>query len=322
VIGVSEPAPGLRLITLPLPFELEHVNVGLVELGEGYLLIDTGMTFAALSPALEQAGVPWREIRTVFATHIHPDHIGSAPLAIEASGAELLMHRAEYEYLNRILEGNTHWIELAFTEGGVPPGCWDAIRNAVGTMRNSLGAIHPDRFVEDGEAIPTALGPAVVVATPGHSPGHLCLYWPDRRLLYSGDHMIETITPNIAWMPGRDMLGEYLESLDRVAALDVELVIASHGRPFGNHRAWIAATRRHHEERCSAILNHLQSGPRTAYELVPVLWDRDFSSFHLYFALFEVLAHLEHMHRRGIIEFEAPSAGARRWYAANPPKPD
>ena len=313
---ISDPAPGLRLITLPLPFELEHVNVGLVELGDGYMLIDTGMTFGPLSAALENTGVRWPEIRIVVATHIHPDHISSAPLIIEASGASLMMHRAEFDYLNRVLEGNTHWIEQAFTQGGVPRSAWDAIRTAVGAMRNSLSAIHPDRFVEDGELIPTALGPAVVVATPGHSPGHICLYWPDRRLLYSGDHMIQAITPNIAWMPGRDMLGEYLHSLEIVGGLDVDLIVASHGEPFGNPREWIAATRQHHDERCTAILNHLDSGSQTAYELVPVLWDRDFSSFHLYFALFEVLAHLEYMHRRRCIGFEMSDGGVRRWFNA------
>lgn len=310
---ISEPAPGVRLITLPLPFELEHVNVGLVKLANGYLLIDTGMTFAPLSAALDEAGVRWPEIKTVLATHIHPDHIASAPQIIEASRAKLLMHRAEFDYLARILEGNTRWIEQAFTEGGVPRTAWDAIRVAVGSMRNALSSIHPDRFVQNGDSIATALGPAIVVETPGHSPGHVCLYWSARRLLYAGDHMIQTITPNIAWMPGRDMLGEYLDSLDRIAALDIDLVVSSHGPPFSNPRDWIVATRQHHEERCAAILSHLASGPRSAYELIPVLWDRDFSSFHLYFALFEVLAHLEYLCRRGRIAFETAD-GARRWF--------
>ena len=153
-----------------------------------------------------------------------------------------------------------------------------------------------------------------MVATPGHSAGHICLYWPNRRLLYAGDHMIELITPNIAWMPGRDMLGEYLESLNTVAALDVDMVISSHGHPFGNHRQWVNQTRQHHQERCEDILRHLTSEPRTATELVPALWDRDFSSFHFYFALFEVLAHLEYMRRRDQVGYDTSPEGARRWF--------
>lgn len=304
MIPVQEPAPGIRLITLPLPFELEHVHVALVQRDDGYLLIDTGMAgaFDALSEALAQLGVEWREIRAVLATHIHPDHIGAAPQVLAASGAELLIHRAEFQYLNSLLDGDTPWVDRAFTDGGVPPECWGAIRTSLQGMRASLPVLQPGRLLEGGEVLGTAFGPATVVATPGHSSGHVCLYWPDRRLLYSGDHLIQTITPNIAWMPGRDMLGEYLASLTRIELLDVDLVIASHGEPFHAHRAWIAATRRHHAERCDRILSLLAEQPRTAYELIPALWDRDFTPFHLYFALFEVLAHLEYLRRQGRLQ--------------------
>ena len=309
---ILEPAAGVRLIRLPLPFELEHVNVALVQLDDGYMLIDTGMTFDVLSKALDELGILWREIKIVLATHIHPDHIACAPRIIAVSGARLVMHRAEFEYLNSILAGETRWMDAAFGQSGLPASEWETIRKSVGGMRSSLSAIHPDSLLEGSEAIPTALGTATVVPTPGHSLGHICLYWPARRLLYSGDHMIESITPNIAWMPGRDMLSEYLESLDRVAALDVELVMASHGEPFGNHREWIAATKHHHEQRCDQLLHHLTPAPRTAYELIPALWDRDLSSFHLYFALFEVLAHLEYLRRRGGVMPDT----SHRWFTA------
>jgi hypothetical protein len=91
VSHIQEPAPGLRLIRLPLPFELEHVNVGLVSLDEGYMLIDTGMagnrSFEALQPALDECGVTWPEIRAVLATHIHPDHVGAVPRVLDVTGA-------------------------------------------------------------------------------------------------------------------------------------------------------------------------------------------------------------------------------------------
>jgi glyoxylase-like metal-dependent hydrolase (beta-lactamase superfamily II) len=316
---IQEPAPGIRLITLPLPFELEHVNVALVRLDEGYLLVDTGMagskSFHALESALDECEVHWTDIRTVLATHIHPDHVGCAPRVLASSGAKLLIHRAEFEYLNSILAGDTPWVDAGFTEGGVPRDVWDAIHSSLLSMRGALPVIQPDRLLEGGEEIATALGAAQVVPTPGHSAGHVCLYWPGKKLLYAGDHMIEKITPNIAWMPECDMLGQYLDSLSVVEALDVALVISSHGSPFGHHREWVAATRRHHDARCEEILRHLSPSRSTAYELVPAVWDRDFSSFHLYFALFEVLAHLEHMFRRGRVGFEANGSGSRRWFA-------
>ena len=319
---VTEVAPGFWTIRLPLPFELQHVNVGLVRLeGGGYLLIDTGMSgrasFEALEASLARMGVRWPEIATVVATHIHPDHIGAARKVLAASNADLWIDRAEFDYLNTILAGETPWVLAALTEAGVPRESWPAIRDSLAGLRGALSPVEPRRLLEGGETVPTALGPAQVIPTPGHSAGNICLYWPQARILYSGDHLIEMITPNIAWMPGRDMLGEYLESLDRVGGLDIETVVSSHGKPFGNHRGWIAEARQHHAERCDEILRHLTAEPRTAAELAPVLWDRDFSSFHFYFALFEVLAHLEYMHRRNQVGYQVSPEGVHRWTSLN-----
>jgi hypothetical protein len=107
-----------------------------------------------------------------------------------------------------------------------------------------------------------------------------------------------------------------MKSLSTVEALDVDLVISSHGSPFRNHAEWIAATRKHHQDRCHEILRHLTERPRTAAELVPAVWNKDFSSFHFYFALFEVLAHLEYMCRSGRVSFETDDEGARHWRSA------
>ena len=83
-----------------------------------------------------------------------------------------------------------------------------------------------------GEEIPTAIGPLEVLWTSGHSPGHVCLYSRERKLLFSGDQILENITPNIAWHPGRDMLGDFLESLRRLADLEVDLILPRARRAF------------------------------------------------------------------------------------------
>jgi glyoxylase-like metal-dependent hydrolase (beta-lactamase superfamily II) len=164
-----------------------------------------------------------------------------------------------------------------------------------------------------GEKLETALGPLEVIWTSGHSPGHICLYSRERKLLFSGDQILENITPNIAWHPGRDMLAEFLESLQRLAALDIDLILPSHGDPFSGHRAWITQTIGHHRNRCDEIVNLLAKSPRTAHHMVGDMWRRPLSPINHHFAIFEVLAHLEYLRRQGKVHHRNQN-GALEWH--------
>lgn len=318
MLRISEPLPGVRIITLPLPFELNHVNVALVSLPSGYLLIDTGMdteeSFSVLSASLSSIGVSWRSIKTILVTHMHPDHIGLLPRLLKLTGAKLMMHRAEAAQLNAVVAaGRPPWIDAGLAIAGAPHSVSVAIHHSLQHLRDALQAVEPDVLLEGGEEIPTAIGPAHIVWTPGHSVGHVCVYWPQRRALYSGDHLIEKITPNIAWMPERDCLGEYLESLAKLVPYEIDIVQPSHGEPFSAHTQWIARTTAHHAARCDEIRRHLSVKPRTAHELAPELWDQHLTPFHYHFALFEVLAHLEYMARQGSIQAVPAAGGAVAW---------
>jgi len=149
-----------------------------------------------------------------------------------------------------------------------------------------------------GEKIPVADGVLEVLWTPGHTPGHVCLYDRQRRVLFSGDQILELISPNIGWHPGRDPLHEFLTSLEELEKLDIELILPSHGMPFSGHREWISKTMDHHRDRCNRILALLNGSPKTAATIVDGLWDRTLTPFHYRFAVFEVLAHLEYLERQ------------------------
>src|SRR5689334_13237259 len=95
-LAPREVSPGIHLLDLPLPFELAQINVYLVNLPDGYLLIDCGLktraSLDALSAGIHALGADWRSIRQILLTHIHPDHIGLAPRLLELTGARLIMH--------------------------------------------------------------------------------------------------------------------------------------------------------------------------------------------------------------------------------------
>jgi len=312
--------PDVFSLALPLPFELESVNVHLVKLENGWLLIDCGMdtdvAFQTLQGALEQRGIGWPGIRQILLTHMHPDHMGMAARLVELTGAELAMHEAEARHLQMVREVGRRlpWLGEAYSQAGVPHTLEAKMEAQFSQIRKNFSELAPTHLLSGGEEIPTAIGRLVVCWTSGHSPGHVCLHSPERRLLFSGDQILPGITPNIAWHPEQDMLAEFLESLERLSRLEIDLIFPGHGEPFSGHRAWISETMGHHQQRCDEILELVRQSPRTVHSMVGDLWQKSLSPINHHFAVFEVLAHLEYMQRRGRVTHRR-SKGALEWQA-------
>ena len=314
--------PGdLYQITLPLPFELEHVNVHLSRLVDGgWMLHDTGFdnarSFEVLETSLRELGIAWPQIKSLLLSHLHPDHVGLAERIGALAHPRILMHEEEARHLNEIVgTGKPVWFEPLHVLGGTPRERFAAIDREFLAMRRKLKRIDPDVPLRGGETLETAYGPLEVIWTPGHSVGHICLYAPGHKWLFSGDTILKEITPNIAWLPGHDTLGEYLRSLQTLAAYEIDQVLPSHGKAFAGHREWIAGTTAHHEERCQQIL--MGAGEfRTAHELIGSVWTREFSNFHYHFAIGEVLAHLVYLESNGHVERRMNPQGEAEWRRA------
>ena len=300
---------GIHLVELPLPFDLGTLNVYLLRRGERFVLIDAGMDtpecFAALQLGLEAAARAgpavsgWNRIDELVVSHYHPDHVGLAPRLLRLSGARLRIAPVESRALAAAsdIAAAEQWERGILDDAGVPALLVGQIELAMRPVRSAFCRLPPDLPAGAGECIPADAGEFEIVVTPGHSPGHLCLYNRRHRLLFSGDHMLEKISPHISWQPGFDALGDYLDSLRAIAELDVDLVLPSHGRPFHGSRAWIARAIETHQRRCGQLEEALARSPATPFELTRVLWPRPLPPFHLRFAIFETLAHLEHLRR-------------------------
>jgi glyoxylase-like metal-dependent hydrolase (beta-lactamase superfamily II) len=309
----------LYQITLPLPFELEQVNVHAIRVAQrDWMLVDTGFgdqrSFELLEASLQELSIAWTDIRSLLFTHLHPDHVGLAGRIAQVAKPRLLMHGAEADLLNEMASaGRPLWFEPMHVLAGTPSERILAVDVEFAPMRKTLRRVDPDVRLHGGETIDTACGPLELIWTPGHSPGHICLYSRDHKLLLSGDTIIEDITPNIAWLPGQDTLGDFLGSLQRLAAYEVDSILPSHGAPFTGHREWITATTNHHEDRCRQILRAMENGHHTADELVKSVWNRKFSNFHYHFAASEVLSHLVYLERQGRAWHRAAQNGALEW---------
>jgi len=311
-------APGLHTFAVPIPGPLATVNIHLVELDEGYLLIDTGWnipeSLAALEQGLADHGVAWTAIRTLLLTHLHPDHVGNATAVLERSGARLLMHRVDAANLALVArEGRSPFFDEAWRIAGVPPALREKMDERFRGARRGATPLTPAWDLEGGERIAVRHGTLEVVWTPGHSAGHICLYSPEHRYLISGDHILENITPNVGWRTGHDMLAQFLDSIEVVQNLDVDWVLPSHGPPFQGHRARLAFMREHHDERCRRIREHIAREPLTVQGLVERLWPRRLGLIDHNLALLEVLAHLEYLRRRGPVSAEPLADGSLVW---------
>lgn len=303
----AEVSPGVWLIRLPLPFPVATLNVYLFRARQGYLLVDCGLKTRAcrqaLVSALDSLGVQWSDIRQLVLTHIHPDHFGLAAEIKRLSGAEILMHRVEAagmtpSYFDHdFFQGHSAWL----AENGVPPDESDQIAQASVGIAEFVEIVNPDRTLEDGDRLPVEGGELETLWAPGHSPGLLTFYLPERRLYFSSDHILEKITPNIGLhtRSSENPLGDYLASLDRLRGREIDCILPSHGPPFHGHREWIAATEEHHRARCERMLAAVSDGARTAYDVVLVEWGAHLSPLAERFAVAEALAHLEYLRRQG-----------------------
>ncbi len=309
-----------------MPFELRHVNVYLLRDGDGFTLIDTGLrtdeSRQALHAELARARVPLDRIRRVLITHIHPDHFGLAGELREGSHAEVVIHRLEvslmeprYARAEDLLQDVGTWLDVH----GVPAQEREFLKTASMAAREFVSVVEPDLLLEGAERLPLSGGPLIAVWTPGHSPGHCCFYQPDRRLLFTGDHLLPKISPNIGLHPqsGANPLADYLASLDAVARLDVQQVFPAHGDPFADHRARIAAIKQHHEERKAAVIVLAAGRPQTGWELARGLFQGSMerSVFHQRLALQETLAHCQALAQEGRLQ-KWPDGQRVRWVAA------
>ena len=183
---------------------------------------------------------------------------------------------------------------------------WLEQRRGQGT--GQAGELRSDRDLVPGVTVATDLGDWQVIETPGHAPSHVCLHQPERRLMLSGDHLLGRISLyfDVGWTP--DPVGEFLESLDRVAGLDVRLCLAGHGRPFTDVAAHIEGNRALVRRRLDVVRSLLAGEPMTAWDLAARLYDELFVPATATWLLSKTIAWLTHLERLGeVTHTEGPT---------------
>jgi len=302
---------GAYRVRLPLPWgSLDHVHAFLFRQLDGWLLLDCGLnaeaTFEAFDAAFSELRLDWRSIRQIVVSHLHPDHLGAAARIRRLSGAPIAMQAHEAKLAGPRGAGEAFFAdsEVFLAQHGAPATVVAEIKELARKTANGADRFVPDGFIDEGAVIEYVGGRLEVLRTPGHSPALLCFHDRKRRTLYSTDTILEKISPNIGvhpFYPGNP-LGQYLDSLTRLEALDLARIIPSHGEVFSGHREWIAKTRRHHRRRLERIEEVFRPRPLDAWTAAGVIWSEDLPAGHRRLAMAEVLAHLEFLARTARVE--------------------
>jgi glyoxylase-like metal-dependent hydrolase (beta-lactamase superfamily II) len=323
---VSDIAPGIRWLRLPLPYRLDHVNIYLIENEGGWTALDSGLGDEACKQAwLAALAGPLKDqpLRSLIVSHYHPDHVGLANWLCEQHDIELTMPRPEYLHTLLLQFApadygvdvyrpfyQRHGLSAEATEIVLSRG-HEYLKRTTGVPASYHRIKHNDR-------IAVAEREFHVLTGGGHALEQAMLYRPEESLFFAADQVIARISPNVSvhpMEPDLDALGIYLASLKAIRSTvnpDV-LVLPGHGLPFHGLHDRVEELTAHHAQRCAEIAIACKTEPLSVAEIVPHLFTRPLDAHQTGFAFGEVLAHVNHMLGRTELRLEPDDHGVDRY---------
>lgn len=319
-------APGVLWLRLPLPYRLNHVNLYLLEEPGGYAVIDTGIGDDATRALWENvlAGpLAGSRLTRLIATHFHPDHVGLAGWLCERFAMQMHMPRAEYLFALALQfapgdRGGELYRQFYRRHGLADPVIDEVLSSGHEYLRCTTGVPHTYRRLTQGDRLIVGGRHFDVMTGGGHAMEQAMLLSVADGLFFSADQVIAQISPNVsvhAMEPQANALGAYLRSLRALIAdvADDVLVLPGHGLPFRGLHVRARALIAHHGLRCGEIAEACANTPRSAADLIPVVFKRALDAHQTGFAFGEVLAHVNHMLEQGELRPVSDACGIERY---------
>jgi glyoxylase-like metal-dependent hydrolase (beta-lactamase superfamily II) len=317
---------GIHRIAVPTPFAVGRVNVFLIE-DEPLTLVDagpnSGTSFDELQRGVRGLGHELEELELVILTHQHIDHLGLVGIVASHSGADVATIDAAVPFVENYSEEAAEDDEFALRlmlRHGIPEDVATALRTVSMTFRAWGSKADVTRVLHDGEVLDFRDRKLEVCFRPGHSPSDTVFHDSERRMLIAADHLLKRISSNplITRPPGgserRQALVEYMESLEKTRAMELDLVLPGHGDPITDHRALIDRRFDLTRRRAEKMYRLIAEQPRSAYELAQSLWG-NIAVTQAYLTLSEVLGHTDLLVNAGRVR-EVETDGVVRFEAA------
>lgn len=295
-------------IALPLPLpDLKVVNAYALLGGSTVTLIDPGWanqrSETMLVAALDTLGAQPRDVRRILVTHQHWDHYSLGLTWRDRYGIELLLGREERHSIDAFVpEDGVHPRQIPMLRAaGAPDLAAEVARLDWEPYERDVAFAHPDRWLDDGEAIDCDGVRITARATPGHTRGHVVFDDVANGVVFTGDHLLPRITPSIAFerAPEQLPLRSYLESLRLLMDLPDARMLPAHGHTLGATRHRAQELLDHHRDRLRQVADLIDAGAATSFEVAgKMTWTRrertldELDIVHRMTAILEVQSHL------------------------------
>lgn len=313
---LTEVAPGVMRLRQPLDEGIDHVNLYLIREHGGWLLFDTGVDSPAARAQWGRllAGPLSDGLRRIVVSHHHPDHLGSVRYLRELTGAVVYLrpeerHSADCAALSTPQEMAD--CRAYFTRNGMAEEDAALITSDLLSRFMACDTDFASQTLEQGQVLEAGPHRLRVLVQGGHSVAQIGLYDPDADLLFTGDQLLERITPNLSLMPWGDPhpLRNYLASLKQTAALAPRRVLPAHHRVYHTGADRARGLIQHHQRALSRFRERLRPG-MLGMEVAVAVFGRRRNVLDRFLALTESLAHLQYLEECGELRSDAQS----RWY--------
>jgi glyoxylase-like metal-dependent hydrolase (beta-lactamase superfamily II) len=302
---VFEIADGVLWLTMPLPFELDHINLYLIKDGDGWVVVDTGIGTSTTKKLWQQIfkKIDGR-ITGVVVTHLHPDHVGLGGWIADEFNVPFYMSQTEYFTARAFCAGknrasNQRDIDY-YNRAGLDKELIEKLTQGDGKGFSQVVSPIPMSYtrLKHNDTLLFGSSEWQVLIGRGHSPEHACLYNANKGVLISGDHILPMITPNIgaySTEPEALTLNDYLTTLPPFKALpENTVVLPAHKLPFVGLHERVDELLSHHHKHLDAVTEACHT-PQSISDLLPVMFKRELSSRNMVFAVAECYAHMNYL---------------------------